>query len=80
MAYEPIQFNTIEEIRQHRFIGNFHDDYPAFRGIRQFVEDASHPLAERAEAIRIEISEGMGMTPESASDQETVDVYMSVRS
>lgn len=77
MAYEPIQFNTLEEIRQHRFIGNFHSDYAAFRGIRRFVKDTSRPLSERAEAIRIEISEGMGMIPGPTPDQELIESYLS---
>jgi len=68
-----VNFNSIEEIRNHQFYGNYAFDHQAFQGIRRFVEDEKNSLADRAEAVRLTCDRGMGMPlPEDMSHEEVI--------
>lgn len=55
---------TIEQIREHQFVGNAHSDSGIFAAIHEFAMDESQPVAHRAEALWIMGDRGMGLTVE----------------
>lgn len=63
-----MQFNKIQEIREHKFIGNAHRDNDAFTAICDFADDDCLPIADRAEALRIMARKGMGLEGVDAGD------------
>ena len=71
---------TIEAIRAHQFVGNAMSDAAAFDAIDAFARNRAHPLAVRAEALRIVMHKGMGLSGPDAcdhwSDRELVDHFM----
>ena len=71
-----MNFNTIQEIQAHRFIGNHASDSQAFQAINQFVNH-SDSIADQAEALRVMGDQGMGLgREEHLSDQVLVDMYL----
>ncbi|MCK5016706.1 MAG: hypothetical protein KAS32_06480 [Candidatus Peribacteraceae bacterium] len=68
---------TILQIKQHQFIGNYHSDAQAFEDIDKFALNTNNPLSERAESLRIMTDKGMGCgRDEQMSDQEIVQDYI----
>lgn len=58
-----MRFKSIQEIRDHKWVGNFHADSEAFKAVDAFASrEFTHTLAERAEAWRIAAKVGMGLT------------------
>lgn len=53
---------TIEQIREHGFVGNAFSDHDIFAAIHAFAMDESQPVAHRAEALWIMGERGMGLT------------------
>lgn len=53
---------TIEQIREHQFVGNAYDDHDVAVAIHEFAMNESQPVAQRAEALWIMASRGMGLT------------------
>lgn len=76
-------FQTIEQVRAHKFVGNAMSDADAFRAIDAFAADRKRPLAERAEALRIQMRDGMGLSGRDAcehwSDADLVHQFMHCR-
>jgi len=73
-----MEFKTIEEIKNHRFVGNHWSDGSAFGGIHDFVVNPKNSIEDRAEALRQMSDRGMGCgRDEHVPDQKIVDDYMS---
>lgn len=70
-------FDSIEQIKAHQFVGNYHSDSEAFNAIETFVLKKGTSLADQAEALRVMGDKGMGIgRDEHMSDQELVDAYL----
>lgn len=73
-------FKSITAIRAHSFVGVHAFDSKAFASICRFVEDSANPISERAEALRIMATKGMGLTGHDAGegtpDEDLVAEYM----
>lgn len=73
----PITPLTIEGIRAWLWCGNAWSDGPAFKSVDEFVRNDAHPLNERAEALRIMATKGMGLSgPEAGEDLEDKDLVL----
>jgi len=55
-----MEFKTIEEIKNHRFVGNHWSDHKAFDAIDKFAQDTNNSISDRAEALRQMSDKGMG--------------------
>lgn len=64
---------TIEQIREHQFLGNAHSDHDIFAAIHEFAIDESQPVAHRAEALWIMGDRGMGLTVEEFDPELPAD-------
>lgn len=64
-------FTNIEEIRNHKWIGNHAADHGAFTAVDEFSDCGSHSVADRAEAQRIKYKHGMGLDDEIAGYRNT---------
>lgn len=72
-----MKFHNIAQIRDHQFAGNYHSDAQAFAAIDDFVQNTSHTIQNRAEALRIMSDKGMGCgRDEQHSDQYIIAEYM----
>lgn len=72
-----MQFNNINQIKAHRFVGNAFSDQQAFNGIHDFVMDVNNSVADRAEALRVCSDEGMGCgRDEHLTDEQVIQSYM----
>ncbi len=71
-------FATIEEIRAHRFAGNYHQDGESFAAIDDFVKDVINTIEDRAEALVIMARDGMGLfdSGEDTPPKELVQQYL----
>lgn len=70
-------FKTLNEIKQHQFVGNHASDHEAFSAIELFVHDISNSVPDRAEALRDMGQRGMGFDREEhISDKQLVTDYM----
>lgn len=71
--------DTIEKIREHQFVGNFHSDSQAMDQIERFYQDESNSISERAEAAHIMLVKGMGCDDNDygvVSDEQYVNIAM----
>lgn len=72
-----LNFNNIEQIKQHRFVGNAYSDQAAFNAIHDFVMNDNNSVADRAEALRFMSDEGMGCgRDDEMSDAEVLASYV----
>jgi len=72
-----MQFDNIEEVKNHEFKGNGFSDQGVFDAIRAFVSNPQICLADKAEALRIMSDKGMGLGRECyKADWEVVLEYM----
>lgn len=71
-------FQSIQEIRDHQFIGNYASDSAAFNAIDTYIRDASNSLPNRAEATMLLALKGMGLAPYPAhyTDRMIVNEYL----
>ena len=53
---------TLEAFRAHTFVGCHACDYKAFNMIAQFAQDESQSYEDRAEALKIMATKGMGVS------------------
>lgn len=54
-------FDNIDQILAHQFVGNYHSDAEAFAAIDRFALNRENTLADRAAAIRHMMCAGMGL-------------------
>ena len=74
---EKQMLQTLQQIQNHQFIGNFGSDSQAFQDIDTFALNTDNPLSERAEVLRIMTDKGMGCgRDEQMSDSEIVQDYL----
>lgn len=76
-----ITFNTIDDIRNHQWVGNAASDMKGFNAIAAFVKRADVPLDEKYEAIDLMGINAMGLHPIAVehpemSKQEIVDEFL----
>jgi hypothetical protein len=64
---------TIEQIREHQFVGNAHSDSDIFAEIHRFAMDEAQPVAHRAEALWIMGDRGMSLTVEEFDPELPAD-------
>lgn len=73
-------FTSIDQIRAHQFVGCHAFDSEAFSSIERFAESDNNPISDRAEALRIMATKGMGLTGhdarEGTPDSALVAEYM----
>ena len=71
-----IKFDTLAQIQAHEFVGCHAFDHEAFTAIEQFALNEAHPIADRAEALRVMGREGMGLTPEENLEHMPDDEFI----
>ena len=72
-------FNTLQEIKDHQFIGTHFHDSAVFRAIDTFTLRDDVPIADKAEAIRIMVDKGMGCgREEQFTDEELVSSQLAL--
>lgn len=62
----PVTFNSLQDVRNHQWVGNAWSDSAAFAAIDEFALNDKFPLADRAEAIRLAAKNGMGLDDEQS--------------
>jgi hypothetical protein len=70
---------NINDIRNHQFVGNHAGDSEAFQYIETFARNEKNSTADRAEALRIMGTRGMGLTMEEMgyrNDEQFVADFM----
>lgn len=79
-----IKFTSIQQIREHRFIGNHAQDSKAFNAIEQFVRNSEN-VDEQYEALDLMGINGMGLEPMDIAEdtkrwskQECVDRFLAM--
>lgn len=74
---------TLKQIKAFEWAGNHHHDSGRFKLIQGFVEDTTNAISDRAAAIRISATEGMGLTGadagEGLTDEQLIALYLDER-
>lgn len=71
-----MNFDSLDAIRAHSFVGCHAADADAFSAIGDFAGDWTRPVADRAEALRIMQDSGMGCgRSDDISDIDFLDAY-----
>ena len=55
-----MQFDSLDEIKKHPWVGVYHYDAPAIKAAERFALNRLNPVHERAEALRCIIRDAMG--------------------
>lgn len=80
--YGPdITFTSIQQIRDHQFVGNAASDMKAFDAIHNFVVDPTTSVDDKYEALDLMGINGMGLDPmieeyPDVSKQEMIATYL----
>lgn len=83
--YGPdITFTSIQQIRDHQFVGNAASDMKAFNAIDKFIRTEGVSLDDKYEAIDLMGINGMGLEPMAVeypemSKQQLVDFQLSMQ-